>query len=63
MATAHVDTAKILAIEHEETAQTRSSLLLQAYRSSIADIMNRVGSVTVIDPQSGARFVLPGKQK
>jgi modulator of FtsH protease HflK len=63
VAGAHVDTANILAIEHEETPQTRNSLLLQAYRSSIAQIMNRVGSVTVIDPQSGARFVLPGKQK
>jgi modulator of FtsH protease HflK len=63
VASAHVDTASILAIEHEETPQTRSSLLLQAYRTSIADIMNRVGSVTLIDPQSGARFVLPGKQK
>lgn len=60
---AHVDTARILAIEHEETPQTRASLLLHAYRSDIAEIMNRVGSVTLIDPQSGARFVLPGKQK
>jgi membrane protease subunit HflK len=60
---AHVDTAGILAIEHEETPQTRASLLLHAYRDSVADIMNRVGSVTLIDPQSGTRFVLPGKQK
>jgi modulator of FtsH protease HflK len=63
VANAHVDTANILAIEHEETPQTRASLLLQAYRADVADIMNRVGSVTLIDPQSGARFVLPGKQK
>jgi regulator of protease activity HflC (stomatin/prohibitin superfamily) len=63
VANAHVDTANILAIEHEETPQTRTSLLLQAYRANVADIMNRVGSVTLIDPQSGARFVLPGKQK
>jgi regulator of protease activity HflC (stomatin/prohibitin superfamily) len=63
LASAHVDTAGILAIEHEETPQTRSSLLLHAYRDAVADIMNRVGSVTLIDPQSGARFVLPGKQK
>jgi modulator of FtsH protease HflK len=60
---AHVDTARIFAIEREETPQTRASLLLHAYRSDVADIMNRVGSVTLIDPQSGARFVLPGKQK
>jgi modulator of FtsH protease HflK len=62
VATANVDTAGILAIEREETPQTRSSLLLRAYRSRVADIMNRVGSVTVIDPQSGVRFVLPGKK-
>jgi regulator of protease activity HflC (stomatin/prohibitin superfamily) len=63
VAGAHVATATILAIEHEETAQTRNSLLLHAYRDAVADIMNRVGSVTLIDPQSGTRFVLPGKQK
>jgi regulator of protease activity HflC (stomatin/prohibitin superfamily) len=63
VASAHVDTANILAVEHEETPQTRASLLLHAYRDAVADIMNRVGSVTLIDPQSGARFVLPGKQK
>jgi modulator of FtsH protease HflK len=63
VASANVDTANILAIEREATPQTRSSLLLQAYRAYIADIMNRVGSVTLIDPQSGVRFVLPGKQK
>jgi modulator of FtsH protease HflK len=62
VASATVDTAGILAIEREETPQTRSSLLLRAYRSRVADIMNRVGSVTVIDPQSGVRFVLPGKK-
>jgi modulator of FtsH protease HflK len=63
VSSAHVDTARILAIEHEATPQTRASLLLHAYRDDIAEIMNRVGSVTLIDPQSGARFVLPGKQK
>jgi modulator of FtsH protease HflK len=60
---ANVDTARIVAIEREETPQTRASLLLRAYRSDVADIMNRVGSVTLIDPQSGVRLVLPGKQK
>jgi modulator of FtsH protease HflK len=63
VASANVDTANIVAIEREATPQTRNSLLLQAYRANIADIMNRVGSVTLIDPQSGVRFVLPGKQK
>jgi len=63
IASAHVDTASIVAIEREEAPNTRTSLLLQAYRSRIAAIMNRVGSVTLIDPQSGVRVVLPGKQK
>jgi modulator of FtsH protease HflK len=63
VAAANVDTASIIAIEREETPDTRTSLLLQAYRSRIAAIMNRVGSVTLIDPQSGVRVVLPGRQK
>jgi len=60
---ANVDTADILALEREETPQTRGSLLLRAYRTDVADIMNRVGSVTLVDSQSGVRFVMPGKQK
>jgi modulator of FtsH protease HflK len=63
VASANVDTANILALEHEETPQTRSSLLLRAYRTDVATIMDRIGSVTLIDPQSGVRFVMPGKQK
>jgi modulator of FtsH protease HflK len=63
VSSASIETANIVAIEHEETPQTRNSLLLQAYRTDVAAIMNRVGSVTLIDPQSGVRFVLPGKQK
>ena len=63
VSTASVETANIVAIEHEETPQNRSSLLLQAYRTDVAAIMNRVGSVTLVDSQSGVRFVLPGKQK
>jgi modulator of FtsH protease HflK len=60
---ASVNTASILALEHEETPETRASLLLRAYRLEVADIMNRVGSVTLVDAQSGVRFVMPGKQK
>jgi regulator of protease activity HflC (stomatin/prohibitin superfamily) len=62
VASANVDTARIVAIEREETPQTRTSLLLRAYRTDVADIMNRVGSVTLIDPKSGVHLVLPGKQ-
>jgi modulator of FtsH protease HflK len=58
---ATVDTARILALEHEETKETRSSILLREYRAGVGSIMGHIGSQTVIDPQSGVRFVLPGK--
>ncbi|HTQ36528.1 MAG TPA: SPFH domain-containing protein [Steroidobacteraceae bacterium] len=60
---AGVDTARILALEHEETPQTRNSILLREYRAGVSSIMGRVGSETVIDPQGGVRFVLPGKSR
>lgn len=60
---AHVNTDGILALEHEETPLTRASLLMREYRLGVANIMNRIGSATLIDPQSGVRFVLPGKEK
>jgi modulator of FtsH protease HflK len=62
VSTANVDTATIAALEREETPQTRGSLVLRAYRTDIADIMNRIGSGILIDPQSGVRFMLSGKQ-
>jgi modulator of FtsH protease HflK len=58
---ASVDTATIKALEAQSTAQTRQSVMLRAYNERVADIMNRAGSVTLVDPQSGARFILPGK--
>lgn len=59
---ASVDTASILALEHDETtSQGRNSLLLQQYRARVANIMN-TGRVTLVDPKSGVRVVLPGKQ-
>jgi modulator of FtsH protease HflK len=60
---ANVSTARILALAHEETPATRNSVLLREYRAGVTDIMNRVGSATLVDPSSGARFVLPGKEK
>jgi regulator of protease activity HflC (stomatin/prohibitin superfamily) len=59
---ATVNTAGIVALEREETPQTRSSLLLRQYRAGVSNIMSRVGAATLIDPQSGTRLVLPGKQ-
>jgi regulator of protease activity HflC (stomatin/prohibitin superfamily) len=61
VSTARVDTAQILALEHEETPQTRGSILLREYRAGVSSIMGHIGSATVIDPQSGVRSVLPGK--
>ena len=58
---AGTNTAGILALEHEETPQTRSSLLLREYRARVGEIMNRVGSATLVDGQGGTRVVLPGK--
>jgi len=60
---ASVDTASILALVHDErTFQSRDSLLLREYRARVADIMNRTGRVTLVDPKSGVRVLLPGKQ-
>lgn len=60
---ASVDTATILALVHDErTFQNRDILLLREYRARVADIMNRAGRVTLVDPKSGARVVLPGVQ-
>jgi regulator of protease activity HflC (stomatin/prohibitin superfamily) len=63
VSSANVNTAGILALEKEETPETRGSLLMREYRSNVANIINRVGSVTLIDPAGGVRFVLPGNQK
>ena len=59
---ATVDTATIKALQAQITNQTRESVMFHAYADKVTEIMNRVGSVTAVDPQSGARFVLPGKQ-
>jgi regulator of protease activity HflC (stomatin/prohibitin superfamily) len=59
---AGVNTAGIVALEREETPMTRSSLLLQDYRSRVAQVMKRVAAVTLVDPKSGARFVMPGNR-
>ncbi|HTT06859.1 MAG TPA: SPFH domain-containing protein [Steroidobacteraceae bacterium] len=63
VSSATVNTAAILPIEREETSLTRNSLLLNLYRNQVGDIMNRVGAVTLVDPNSGVRFLMPGKPK
>ena len=58
---ASVDTARIVALEHEETPQTRGSILLREYRAGVGSVMSRVGSGTVIDARSGVRLMMPAK--
>jgi len=59
---ASVDTASILALESDEkNFQGRSSLLLREYRARVANIMS-TSRVTLVDPKSGVRLVLPGNQ-
>ena len=60
---AAVNTSAILPIEREETPLTRSSLLLNLYRNRVGGIVNRAGAVTLVDPNSGVRFLMPGKPK
>jgi regulator of protease activity HflC (stomatin/prohibitin superfamily) len=59
---ATVATAAILPLEREETPLTRSSLLMNKYRTAIGNIVDHAGHVTLVDPKSGARFLMPGKQ-
>lgn len=61
---ASVDTASILALVNGERAfEGRDSLLLREYRARVANIMDRTGRVTLVDPRSGVRVVLPGQQQ
>jgi modulator of FtsH protease HflK len=67
--TARVDTASIRALENELRAvenegmsQTRDSLLQRVYRDRVAGIIGRIGTMSLVDPQSGARYVMPGRQ-
>jgi modulator of FtsH protease HflK len=63
---ARVDTASISALEREISlikgdgrVQTRDTLIRQVYRDRIAGITGRIGSMTLVDPQSGVRYVMP----
>jgi regulator of protease activity HflC (stomatin/prohibitin superfamily) len=58
---ASVNTAPIKALAAQETTQNKGTVMLRAYNERIPSIMNSAGSVTLVDPQGGSRFVLPGK--
>jgi len=59
---ARVDTATITALEAQETPSNRTDLLTRAYRDSASAVLARVGKTMLVDPNSGARLILPGKQ-
>jgi regulator of protease activity HflC (stomatin/prohibitin superfamily) len=59
---AQVSTATISALESQENPTNRDDLLLRAYRDGAAAVLSRVGKTTLIDPNSGARLILPGRQ-
>jgi regulator of protease activity HflC (stomatin/prohibitin superfamily) len=60
---ASVDTATITAlVSDQRNTASRSSLLLREYRARVANIMDRTGRVTLVDPKGGVRVILPGKQ-
>ena len=58
---ANVDTSSITAIER--TSGARAGLEQQAYRAGIGPVMAKAGTVIVVDPHSGARFIMAGQNK
>lgn len=60
---ANVNTSNIDALEKAETRQSRNGLLQQAYRDEAGTILNKVGTITVVDPKSGAHYIMPGNQR
>jgi len=59
---AQVSTATISALEAQETPVNRNDLITRAYRDSVSAVLGRVGKTTLVDPASGARLILPGRQ-
>ena len=47
----------------ERTSGARSGLEQQAYRAGIGPVMAKAGTVIVVDPKSGARFIMAGQNK
>ncbi len=58
--TATADVAHVTALEMQETANNRSTLLTHAYQEQIAAIMQHAGDVTAVDARGGQTLVLPG---
>jgi regulator of protease activity HflC (stomatin/prohibitin superfamily) len=58
--TAMSDTAPVGALEMQETASDRDTLMTHAYQDEIATILQHAGEVTAIDPRSAQQVLLPG---
>jgi membrane protease subunit HflK len=61
--TASTDTARIDALTAQETPENRDALMLQAYRTQVAAILQRAGEVTAVDSRGGQQLVLPGPDR
>jgi regulator of protease activity HflC (stomatin/prohibitin superfamily) len=58
--TAMAETDPVAALEAQETAANRGTLLTHAYQDQIAAILQHAGDVTAIDMRGGQQLVLPG---
>jgi len=57
---AKADTARVAALESQETPATRDALMAEAYREQIGAIMKKAGEVTAVDTRGGQQLLLPG---
>jgi regulator of protease activity HflC (stomatin/prohibitin superfamily) len=58
--TAMEQTAPVDALEAQETAANRATLLTHAYQDQIGAILQHAGEVTAVDMRGGKQLVLPG---
>jgi modulator of FtsH protease HflK len=58
--TAMSQTDPVDALEAQETASNRDTLLTHAYQDQIATILQHAGEVTAVDARGGKQLVLPG---
>jgi len=56
---ARARTAGLAAIEASMTPETRPAMLDQLYRDQLAPLLHKVGRLTAVDANGGARVILP----
>lgn len=56
---ARARTAAVVAIEASMTPETRTAMLDQVYRDQLALLLHKVGRLTAVDANGGARVMLP----